>query len=140
MRPEFEETFYLDRYGNEIYMDNVYIDPTVIAEQGDPEYNEKYEFEANYYIEHKIREFLGKPPQASWIETEWQGYEGSSDSISYAAVRYYYRSTRKKHREYMEKVEDLICSKKYEKSCEKDFNDDFRKFVKNKYKDIYGLE
>lgn len=119
-------------------LNKIYIDPISIAEGNDKKINDKYRFEADFYTTNKIIEHLKKsPPSGSYFETEWKESEGSSGVIPYAAIHFNYYSKLKSHSEYAKKIEKLICSKIYEKSCRKDFEIEFKKFVKNKYKDIY---
>lgn len=109
-------------------MNCVYIDPPCFADFSDPEINDKYRFEADFYLGQKICELLKKfPPAGSYFESEWK----DSESVPYAALHFYYNSKLKSHRDYAAKVSKLICSKKFEKSCKKDFEAEFRKYVKN---------
>ena len=119
-------------------MNQIYIDPISIAEGNDKKINDKYRFEADFYTIHKILEHLKKsPPKGSYFETEWKESEGSSGIIPYAAIHFMYNSKLKIHSEYAKKIEKLICTKTFEKSCRKDFEIEFKKFVNNKYRNIY---
>ena len=118
----------------EIPLNCVYIDPPCFADFADPEINDKYSFEANFYLEHKICALLKKfPPSGSFFETEWK----DSESVPYAAVHYFYNSKLKSHRDYAGKVSKLISTSRFDSSCRKDFESEFKKFVKNKYRNIY---
>jgi hypothetical protein len=111
----------------EISMNSVYIDPPCFTEFTDPEINDKYSFEVNFYLEYKICKLLKKfPPENSYFETEWK----DSESVPYAAVYFYYKSKLKNHRDYAGKVSNLISTKRFDKSCKKDFETEFKKFVK----------
>ena len=115
-------------------LNRVYIDPPCFADFADPEIKDKYSFEANFYLEHKICVLLKKyPPSGSYFETEWK----DSESVPYASVHYFYNSKLKRHRDYAGKVSKLITSSKFDSSCRKDFESEFKKFVKNKYRNIY---
>ena len=145
MRKKINKDNFTDPYSDyrdfeEEEMSHIYIDPACITDECDSEFDEKYTFEVEYFIRYKIIELLKKPPPSgSYITTEWKESEGSSGNISYAAVYYYYKSNLKSHREYSEKVDNLISSDRYYKSCEKDFKNEFRKYAKNKYRNVFGF-
>jgi len=136
-----DRSFYFDEDTDEFEekkMNQIYIDPISIAEVNDKKINDKYRFEADFYTIHKILEHLKKsPPKGSYFETEWKESEGSSGIIPYAAIHFMYNSKLKIHSEYAKKIEKLICTKTFEKSCRKDFEIEFKKFVNNKYRNIY---
>lgn len=138
-----DRSFYFDEDTDEFEekkMNQIYIDPISIAEENDKKTNDKYRFEADYYTIHKILEHLKKsPPKGSYFETEWKESEGSSGIIPYAAIHFNYNLKLKTHSEYAKKIEKLICSETFDKSCRKDFDNEFKKFVKNKYRNIYNF-
>lgn len=145
MKKKFNEEriFSLDDETDEFeekVMDQIYIDPISLAEENDKKINDKYRFEADFYTVHKILEHLKKsPPKGSYFETEWKESEGSFGLIPYAAIHFNYNSKLKTHSEYAKKIEKLIYSNTFEKSCRKDFESEFKKFVQNKYKNIYNF-